>query len=636
MHRKLIVPLLSLCLAMTATHADASAGVLELTFNRTGTAASSVTVTANGIDGVTAEMTAVSHAMKGTSGNVTSSILCPNVNGNTSPTITMEFRLQGIPAGFSIEDINLDIHALNGSNGYQEADDGKVRQFNVVASINDEQFGTLDNIDIANNVNPSGAQRHKIWSIFPMSSINASSPVTLKLTITKGTANEGCFFGLSSIRFNTPVPEVVPFNPSPSVGNASDCYYIQNADDYVLSKSLDWTVKKPVAEQKWYFVGTSNDAGGYQIVNAIGDEVMFDGKRFTVAESQTNGLFVLTGDDGTPLSINGFGEFRFSTFRDRNAFAMSAQIYALPCGSLGRTYVTSATVKSIDGYNDLHYPMGVQTNGSISYPQATRPTERYTMLSRDYATVAAGVVNVELSLNAEPSDNDRVFLYFDWDRDGYFENMQEVAPSRSMQTDVTVPATASLGMSRMRIRITDNGLTDADDDVVGQVIDLFLNCVNATAASVAPVVTVNAADRGTAVYDENSETASATPKGTSVFLYWREGNRIHSVDRICEVKPAYTQRTFTAMFSPNLGTAAIDELAWNTLDSNAMIEVDGRMVTVTTDSPVEHIMVFALNGALVCHVAGSSEADVAALASGVYIVKAVTGKGAVAAKIVLN
>ncbi|MDE7125094.1 MAG: hypothetical protein K2O12_01245, partial [Muribaculaceae bacterium] len=134
-----------------------------------------------------------------TTGSVTSAIICPNVNGNTNPTITLDFTITGLPSDFKIKSIDLDIHALNGSNEYQAHDDYKQRLYNVVAKLNDETAGSLDNIDIADGINPTGTTRNEVWTITAEEAITATSPLSLSLTITRGTANEGCFFGLSSI-----------------------------------------------------------------------------------------------------------------------------------------------------------------------------------------------------------------------------------------------------------------------------------------------------------------------------------------------------------------------------------------------------------------------------------------------------
>ncbi|MDE7143418.1 MAG: hypothetical protein K2N76_01310, partial [Muribaculaceae bacterium] len=182
---------------------QASAQSLTLSFNRTGTDASSVTVSASGIDGVTAQLNSCSPAFRPTAGSITSSILCPNANANTSPTITFDLTVSGLPDGYSFTNIGYDIHALNGANGYQEHNDNQVRQWNVNTKIDNQDFHTFSNIDIAAGVNPGG-DRHKVWNATVESAVSVSSTMNLTITVTKGTTNGGCFFGLSSITFSDP------------------------------------------------------------------------------------------------------------------------------------------------------------------------------------------------------------------------------------------------------------------------------------------------------------------------------------------------------------------------------------------------------------------------------------------------
>ena len=195
---------------------------ISLKFNRTGEDASSVTATVtdeNGavINGASATVSS-SHNFKGTSNAVTNSILCPNVNGNTGPTIELTFSVNGIPADFTFDKIALEIHALNGGSNYQENSDNVVRQWNVNASVNDNAFGVLENIDIAAGIGSSG-NVHKAWEI-TNATVDCNGAATIKLTITKGTTNSGCFFGLSEVLLTTdgiaptPTPEPEP-EPEP-------------------------------------------------------------------------------------------------------------------------------------------------------------------------------------------------------------------------------------------------------------------------------------------------------------------------------------------------------------------------------------------------------------------------------------
>ncbi|MDE5912777.1 MAG: hypothetical protein K2G81_03950, partial [Muribaculaceae bacterium] len=104
---------------MGATVTANSAEPVTLTFNRTGATASNVTVTVNGAPGASAELTSMSHSMKTSGSAISSAILCPDINGNTSPTITFQLTVSGLPADFSFNNVGLDIHALNGGGSYQ-------------------------------------------------------------------------------------------------------------------------------------------------------------------------------------------------------------------------------------------------------------------------------------------------------------------------------------------------------------------------------------------------------------------------------------------------------------------------------------------------------------------------------------
>lgn len=195
---------------------------ITLKFHRTGTTASSVSVSVvdaadNPISGVSASMTA-SHEMKATQNAITSAILCPNVNGSTSPTIVLTFQITGLPEGFTFNAAGLDIHALNAGANYQSNADNKARQFNVAVSQGTDPdhlqpFAALANIDIAAGVGTDGAV-HKVWQAVAAAEAEAGTSLTVRLTITKGAENLGCFFGLSSLTLGTyEAPQEEPYAP---------------------------------------------------------------------------------------------------------------------------------------------------------------------------------------------------------------------------------------------------------------------------------------------------------------------------------------------------------------------------------------------------------------------------------------
>ena len=266
--KKLYLTILATLLVAVQAFATQSIG---LRFNRTGTTASTVSVSvvdANGtaISGASATMTS-SHEFKGTGNAVTSSIICPNVNGNTSPTITLSFTISGVPAGFAFDKVGLDIHALNGGSNYQEPDDNVIRQWNVDTKVNNIAFGALNDIDIAAGVDSSG-NVHKVWDITG-ATVNADGTVTVTLTITKGSTNMGCFFGLSEVKLSTdgeePTPEPEPEpEPEPTPEDGAKVYYIQwknTGTNYVTEESdhrMTVQSKDNKKPQFWMFIPTGN------------------------------------------------------------------------------------------------------------------------------------------------------------------------------------------------------------------------------------------------------------------------------------------------------------------------------------------------------------------------------------------
>ncbi len=147
-------------------------------------------------------------------------ILCPNVNGNTSPDIEFIITYTGLSANCLYNNIALDLHALNKDGNYQSPTDGVDRQWNVTVLVKNEtgdefsEDGELENIDIAKNI--TGA--HKVWNIPIAAKSDKYGNLTLKIKVTKGTANEGCYFGLSGVAIS-------------GNNNRHDTWYIEEVAD---------------------------------------------------------------------------------------------------------------------------------------------------------------------------------------------------------------------------------------------------------------------------------------------------------------------------------------------------------------------------------------------------------------------
>lgn len=154
-----------------------------------------------------------------TGGNIEETVFCTNVNGNTSPTIEHTFTFSGLGDSFTFNHIALDIHAFNGGKNYQYNDDGVSRQWNVKAEVSNgeddfTEFFTLTDIDIAAGVGEKD-NVHQKWGLAGNEFTTTTGNLVVKLTITKGTNNGGCFFGLSEV----------------ALSNVGDVWYIEEIEE---------------------------------------------------------------------------------------------------------------------------------------------------------------------------------------------------------------------------------------------------------------------------------------------------------------------------------------------------------------------------------------------------------------------
>lgn len=767
----------TLAFASTAMAADGTDQSLTLSFNRTGTDVTSVTVQTAGIDGVTATLTAASPTPF--KAEASSAALCPNVNATENPTIVFEFSIAGLPADFSFNQIGFKTHAYNSSAANQRPDDDKNRFYNIDIDANSTPFASKQDQDIAKD-NEAGIL---FWDVTANKALTATNPLTLRLTITKGSDNQGCFFGLEEVTLKT-AQEETPLDPtdakiykiswqtagnifitqtsgralqalSPSTKNMmfwefiptehENCYYIRNTAsglfigscnlepsseskihvgdtpvEYYIGKTtstdsknvncywmsstdctgynqengaralnkdgasssvITWTngvtkfgsywtltectddyepqpftpsdeIGKPLAAyhiidaqgrsysadgnwesvneteaHRWYFVGTGNADGGYQIVSVKGHNAVNDAAKHTIAAATESDVYQMYQffNGETALSLGGVDAFRIVPAR--SDFALKNQIYNMPCGSLGDVFVTKVSIG-----DDFHYPMATVNNKNLTYPSASKPGNKYVILSKDAALIETGVENpMNVTLNKVPAANVTVTLFIDWDKDGVFEHSQVLTPAKEMTTTISVPEGVEPGISRARLRINDNGMEGPEDDVHGEVLDLRLQ-IAAPGELTEPTVSVNAKDRGTAAWADG--IATAEPKGNALFLYWMDGKRVASTDKSYAVAPASHERHLVAYFSPNTDLSDI-EVALTEIDlKSGKIIINGSTLSVCSDYEVKRILVFALNGNLVSSAAATSELTLS-LPAGIYIAKAITAGGTITSKIQL-
>ena len=698
MKRVLIIA--SLFFALTGI--QASENTVSLKFNRTGTDASGVTIgvtDAEGtvINGATATL-ASSHTLKATGSAVTEAVVCPDVNGNTNPTIELTLQVDGLPAGFTFNNIGLDIHALNGSGGYQQNSDGKARLWNVTAATGSNQesladFGTLSDIDIAAGVGSAGAV-HKVWDITSSKTIENGEALIVKLTITKGSNNSGCFFGLSEVTLNTatttpepePEPEPKP-EPKPDDSEAK-VYYIQwkNTGGNQITEGSDHYLtvagKNVSKAQFWQLIPTEN-TNCYYIKNVVTGRYMgscnlnpSSASRITTSEtpveyyvgatSATSGEIAgchyfsstdcadYSDESKGPRALNKDGASSYvitwqaGTSRvgsywklvettdvyeapRHTPLAQKLNIYFNPCGTAGSNYLTSAKVH------------GEGAPGNIIYEAASKPSKWHVTYPHDHGEVVrGGAFDIDIALASTPAADLTANAYFDWNADGQLEATAPIALNGTTGTaNITVPDTAAAGPVRMRLRINSNGLDLADDDVEGFVYDFHLTVVEPQEGRTATVA-VNAANRGTATLSGTADsyaygstlTAKATPKGDATFVCWREEGVVVSTE---------AEYTFTvdhnvklkAYFTAN--TQVDSDASSLTIDNanEVTISRQGDYIVATGNTEICSLSLYTIEAALVAQCNGNT-LPIATIAQGTYIARATTANGYKNVKLYLN
>lgn len=404
----------------------------------------------------------------------------------------------------------------------------------------------------------------------------------------------------------------------------------------------------------WFFVGTSNKKEGIYLVNmadptkvlTLNDDGSYgfaepeQGTRWFVAEKEAeDGSTTLTfvphaqKDEAEPayLTAGGVSEFMLANYR--SGYSLATQIYFLPCGVLNDGYIASLSLTGEQVLRELHY-------------EAARPNSYYTLYTVQKATVARGEsFNLAAQLTGM-GEGTVAYVYFDWNRDGLFETTQTYDADK-IADEIEVPADAVVGKSRMRIRITNNALADAEDDAVGSIYDFIVNVAEPQAKRLISVKP-NGADRGTAailVGEESFEsyeaqygesvTAVATPAKDLQFICWKDNRTVVSAD--AEYTFSVTQQAeLVACFTPS-STFETDIHQIDVDQKNLIYElVQGAdEIQIVTDADVKMVYVFASNGTLMGK-STSKTVAVGGMPEGTYIVKVVTAVGDGSKKIVLK
>ncbi|MBQ5826959.1 MAG: hypothetical protein IIW46_05760, partial [Bacteroidaceae bacterium] len=198
--RKILLSIL-LCTFAVATWAQTTA--VKLSFTRNG---QDISIAVNDQDGNPISGASATVALSGSTSTWKSNgelatqtnIICPDVNANANPTITMTFTINGL-SRLMANQLSLDIHAMNGGGAHQlNGSDEPDRHWNIQAQANNNEFASYTDLEIAKGCNTGGVT-HKVHEAANETPCEITNPTTFVLTITKGTNNSGCFFGLAEI-----------------------------------------------------------------------------------------------------------------------------------------------------------------------------------------------------------------------------------------------------------------------------------------------------------------------------------------------------------------------------------------------------------------------------------------------------
>lgn len=257
-----------------------------------------------------------------------------------------------------------------------------------------------------------------------------------------------------------------------------NCYYIQNATTkrYVQSTNLgcvnDVAIQVSVGKEPVEFQivknETNNPPKGYyymcstdQTINASQDGTL--GLNFQESTQKVVAYHIRwnRGNSYWNLKETSY-DYVAPVAPERTPLSKRLGIYNLPCGVKGTAYLTSLSVT------------GKSISNPLNYTATAQPSDYYHMERKDSAVVFP---EAELNFSFEAAGMGKDYtatFYFDWNGDGVFETKHDCFNTSSDSFTLTLPKDAELGKRRMRVRLNDNGLEDAEDDVNGLIYDFQL------------------------------------------------------------------------------------------------------------------------------------------------------------------
>ena len=245
--------LLSMALALVCG-ATMAQNAVEFTFTRNGNGAD---VAVNGAEGVTATIAATSASNAWNTGGAMASrtdVLCTNTNTSATSEgspITYTLTVEGLNT--TVTGVAFTHVAVNSGGNLQPSNDVDVRHCNFKLEVNGEATGTLSNQNIWI---PAGATDKTIT--FDNLEIAANGTLTIKLTLYKGTTNNGCFYGLTKITLTQPEVETPEEPETPA--EVSYLTQVTAGDLMAKTEATNIAIKNLSYTNNRWFVGNTGTA----------------------------------------------------------------------------------------------------------------------------------------------------------------------------------------------------------------------------------------------------------------------------------------------------------------------------------------------------------------------------------------
>ena len=250
--------LLSIAAVFLTLGAMAQSAV-EFTFTRNGENAA---VTVNGAENVTATIEATSPnpgastktGVWNSGGDMgkeeNANVLCTSTNTNAataSAPITYTLTIEGLNG--TVNSVSF-THVPVNSAGNKQPKFNENRHCNFIVAANNEEIGTLTDGNIV--IQQNDPNNDKTFTFNEFEAFEADGTLTIKLTLYKGTSNNGCFYGLTKITLTQPEEVVEQEVPFLTQVTASDLMAKTEATNIAI-KNLSYT------NNRW-FVGNTGAA----------------------------------------------------------------------------------------------------------------------------------------------------------------------------------------------------------------------------------------------------------------------------------------------------------------------------------------------------------------------------------------